>query len=51
MNNKKGRDGLEHEKTKYQTYTKLKHILEPSYSSTQLEELFSNDLDTTWFGA
>ena len=50
-NNRKGRDGLEHEKTQYRTYVKLKHILEPNYNDTDLEELLGEDLSTTWFGA
>ncbi|KAJ8113331.1 hypothetical protein OPT61_g4511 [Boeremia exigua] len=49
-NNKKGRDGLEHEKTQHQTFTKLKQILEPGYDDIELEELLCEDLSTTWFG-
>lgn len=50
-NNKKGRDGLEHEKTQHQIFTKLKEILEPDYNDKELKELLDDDLHTTWFGA
>ncbi|KAF1927873.1 FabD/lysophospholipase-like protein [Didymella exigua CBS 183.55] len=49
-NNRKGRDGLEHERTQHQIFTKLRGILEPDYDEEQLEELLGDDLSTTWFG-
>lgn len=47
---RKGRDGLEHEKTKYKVYRKLEDILTPTPSQTEIEEHHSRDLDSTWFG-
>ncbi|KAF2128735.1 hypothetical protein P153DRAFT_340903 [Dothidotthia symphoricarpi CBS 119687] len=48
--NKKGRDGLEHEKTLHHVYSRLKDILNPNHNAAQLEEIHNRDLDTTWFG-
>jgi hypothetical protein len=45
-----GRDGLQHEQTKYETYQKLESILTPSASQSESEERHSRDLDSTWFG-
>lgn len=47
---RKGRDGLEHERTKHNVYLQLKHILNPKYTRDELENLHYRDLDTTWFG-
>ncbi|KAH7392786.1 acyl transferase/acyl hydrolase/lysophospholipase [Pyrenochaeta sp. MPI-SDFR-AT-0127] len=47
---RKGRDGLEHERTKYNVYVQLRHILNPKYTRDELENLHYRDLDTTWFG-
>jgi hypothetical protein len=48
-NGRTGRDGP-HEKVKKEVYKKLKDILEPRYTESQLEALHRRDLDTTWFG-
>ncbi|KAF2689243.1 hypothetical protein K458DRAFT_357870 [Lentithecium fluviatile CBS 122367] len=51
-----GRDGLEHEKTRYEVYRDLQRILAPHATlHTQealqaIEELHTQDLDSTWFG-
>jgi len=47
---KRGRDGLEHERTKYDVYRKLENILTPEVSPATLERLHCRDLDSTWFG-
>ncbi|OAL51396.1 FabD/lysophospholipase-like protein [Pyrenochaeta sp. DS3sAY3a] len=47
---RKGREGLEHERTIYETYSRLKSILEPNHDTARLEQLHIEDEDNTWFG-
>ena len=50
MGDRRGRDGMKHEKTKYRTFRKLGDILDPQLSGEALEQLHKDDLDSTWFG-
>lgn len=47
---RRGRDGLEHEKTHYHVVKKLEDILTSCPTPAAIEEFHSRDLDTTWFG-
>jgi hypothetical protein len=47
---RRGRDGQPHEQVRYETYIKLRGILDQSHDEDDLEELHRQDLDTTWFG-
>ena len=47
---KVGRDGIEHEKTKYELYEVYKAILFPPKSQAQLRQLHIDDTSTLWYG-
>ncbi|KAF7504590.1 hypothetical protein GJ744_002085 [Endocarpon pusillum] len=49
-NNKTGRDDLPHERAKYEIVQKFKQILSPPDSPDELQRLFDEDEQSTWFG-
>ncbi|KAI9849895.1 MAG: hypothetical protein M1837_000109 [Sclerophora amabilis] len=50
LKNKRGPDGLPHEKTFQSIARRLQDILEPSSDPSEQKQLHQSDEDTTWFG-
>ena len=47
---KTGPDGLAHERTDFETYDRLRRILDPPESISELTRLHQEDESTAWFG-